>query len=138
MQTVKLAVSRIDSKLAALGLVSNGKAITFTEFKKVGDVHQYGRGKNKLYVIYLGSPKENLFAFYPPQTTKKESLEIAYQYFIDIATTEMKQEYLDENVMWGNCGIPISYGSLRVQLELSDVMSLPEAERARIGSLRVV
>jgi hypothetical protein len=40
-------------------------------------------------------------------------IQIAYEYLVDTITTKMKQEYLDENVQWGNCGIPLAYGNLR-------------------------
>ena len=111
----KLPINQINVNLILLGLVTNGKAISFKAFKERADVHDYGRGRNKIYIIYVGS-RDNMFAFYPPQTNKAESLKIAYQYFVDIATTDMKQEFIDENVMWGNCGIPLVYGGIRCDL----------------------
>ena len=47
------------------------------------------------------------------QYSRVEMVKIAYEYLVDTITTEMKQEYLDENVQWGNCGIPLAYGNLR-------------------------
>jgi hypothetical protein len=35
---------------------------------------------------------------------------------VDIATTELKQEYLDGNVLWGNCGYPLQYKDIRADL----------------------
>jgi hypothetical protein len=40
-------------------------------------------------------------------------LKIAYEYLVDTITTEMKQEFLDGNIQWGNCGYPLSYGDIR-------------------------
>ena len=40
-------------------------------------------------------------------------LKISYEYLLDTIQTEMKQEFLDGNIIWGNCGIPLAYGDLR-------------------------
>ena len=112
-----LPVEQVKEKLTLLGLIIDKKPISFKAFKEYADIHQYGNGKNKLFIIYVGHPKENLFAFYPPQTTKAESLKIAYEYYKDCVESEYMCEYNDENVMWGNCGIPISYGAVRCRLE---------------------
>lgn len=109
---MNLPVEQVNPKFEALGLLPNGKPVSFTKFKQYADAHEYGRGRNKMYIVFVGHPKENLFAFYPPQTTKADSLAIAYEYYLDTVTTTMKQEYLDENVMWGNRGYPLSYGRI--------------------------
>ena len=70
------------AKMELIGLIKEGKAISFNQFKKIADPHQYGSRSNKIYIVYYGHPRQNLFAFYPPQTTKKESLMIAYQYLL--------------------------------------------------------
>ena len=111
---MKLPVEQLNEKFEALGLLPNGKPVSFSKFKSIADAHEYGRGRTKLYIVFIGHPKENLFAFYPPQTTKAESLAISYEYYLDTVTTDMKQEYLDENVMWGNRGYPISYGGVGI------------------------
>jgi len=113
---MRLPVEQVRGKLELLGLIINGKPISFKEFKERADVHEYGRGRNKLHIIYIGQPKENLFAFYPPQTTKPEALKISYEYYKDCVESEFMCEYNDENVMWGNCGIPVSYGNVRCYL----------------------
>ena len=100
-------------KLTEIGLCFDGKPISFNRFKKDADVHCYGTGTNKIYVIYFGN-KENRFGFYPPRTTKKESLEISYQYYLTLFGDIDFNEFLYENVCWGNCGVPISYGKLRI------------------------
>ena len=110
---MNLPIEQVNEKFETMGLLSNGKPVSFAKFKTFADVHEYGRGRNKLFIVFVGHPRENLFAFYPPQTTKADSLAISYQYYLDTVTTEMKQEYLDENVMWGNKGYPLVYGNLR-------------------------
>jgi hypothetical protein len=87
--------------------------ISFAKFKKLCNIHQYGRGQRRLFIIFVGQPKENLFAFYQPTCTRPEMLKIAYEYLVDTITTDMKQEFLDGNMQWGNCGIPLSYGDVR-------------------------
>lgn len=113
---MRLPLEEVNGKFEALGLLPNGKPVSFNKFKEWADAHEYGRGKGKLYIVFVGHPRENLFAFYPPQGTKAECLKIAYEYYLDTTSTEMKQEYLDENVMWGNKGYPISYGGIGAYL----------------------
>lgn len=114
---MKLPESLVKTKLRLLGLITEqGKAVSFNKFKEYADAHLYGSKSNKIYIVYVGLSKENLFAFYPPRTNKAESLKIAYQYYVDTVETEMMQEYLDGNVKWGNCGYPLSYSGLRAIL----------------------
>jgi hypothetical protein len=106
-------IDKINENFEALGLLVNGKPVSFSKFKERADAHAYTRrGVKPIYIVYVGSPRENLFAFYPPRTTKAISLKIAYEYFLDTVTTDMKQEYLDGNVAWGNSGYPLSYGRI--------------------------
>jgi hypothetical protein len=63
---------QIREKMELIGLTVNGKAISFAKFKSIADAHQYGSRSNKIYIVYYGHPRQNLFGFYPPQTTKKE------------------------------------------------------------------
>lgn len=114
IETMSIEVTEVNSKLEAIGdLIKNGKVCSFAQFKQYANVHEYGRGRGKLFIIFVGFPKENMFAFYPPQTTKADALVISYEWLIDTYNTEMKQEFLDDNVMWGDNGIPLSYRGLR-------------------------
>jgi hypothetical protein len=106
----KLPFEQIIPKLTELGLVKDGNPVSFAAFKKIADAHPYGR-RHYIYVIYVGT-KENRFGFYPPRTNKVESVKIAYGYYLDLFS-EMKQEWLDGNVKWGNCGISLMYSGLR-------------------------
>ena len=112
----KLPIEYILPLMSKIGLTKeiNGgyNPISKTAFNKLADAHRYG----SLYVFYFGHARENCFAFYPPQTTKKEALDIAYGYYLD-CFTEMKQEFVDGNVCWGNWGIPITYGDPRVNVD---------------------
>ena len=108
----KLPLHLVIPCMEKIGLVVDGKPISKSKFAKMADIHTYGTGRNALKVLYFGS-KDNTFAFYPPQDTKPEIINISYDYYLD-CFTEMKQEFLDGNVCWGNCGIPLQYGELRV------------------------
>ena len=99
----------VAEKLELIGLTENGKPISFAKFKKVADPHQYGRGSGKIYIVFYGHPKQNMFAFYPPRTTKQESLEIAYQYFLSIVEDPNINEFTYRNVCWTDSGYPLSY-----------------------------
>jgi len=50
-----------------------------------------------------------MFAFYPPRTTKKESLEIAYQYYLTMVENADINEFTYGNVCWTDCGYPLNY-----------------------------
>jgi hypothetical protein len=115
---MNLTREQILMNLREIGLLQNDKPVSLSEFKKAGTLHVY-KGiytsrKSTLKIIFFGHPKQNLFGFYPPQTTVAESWKIAYQYFLNIVTNEAMEDFCDRNVMWGNRGIPISYGALRV------------------------
>lgn len=113
---MRLPLEEVNGKFEALGLLPNGKPVSFNKFKEYADAHEYGRGKGKLYIVYVGNPRENLFAFYPPQGTKAECLKVAYGCYLDTVLTESKDQYQFENVMWGNCGYQVSYGGIRAYL----------------------
>lgn len=107
-----LPVEQIIPKLNEIGLVKDGQPVSLSQFKKFIDVHLYGRSaKSGRYVVYIG-PKENRFGFYPPKTTKKETIEIAYEYYCELFT-ELKYPWMDGIVCWGNLGIPLTYSKLR-------------------------
>ena len=96
-------------KMELIGLTKEGKPISFNQFKKIADPHQYGSRSNKLYIVFYGHPKQNLFAFYPPQTTKKESLEIAYQYLLSALDDPFMAEFDYGDICWTDNGYPLSY-----------------------------
>ena len=99
-------------KMELIGLAVQGQPLSFNKFKQYADAHQYGSRSNKIYIVYCGLPKENLFGFYPPRTTKKESLEIAYQYYLSVFENEEINEFTYGNIAWGVNGYPLSYRKL--------------------------
>lgn len=114
---MRIPIDILNQKLKDLGLITEtGEPISFAKFKKLADIHRYGNGQRRLFIIFVGKPKENLFAFYPPTCTRPEMLKISYGYLLDTIQTEMKQEFLDCNVQWGNCGIPLGYGDVRAMI----------------------
>jgi len=111
---MRIPIEILNQKLKELGLVTeSGEAISFSKFKQLADIHQYGLGKRKTFIIFIRNSKNNILGFYPPTCSKVEMLKISYEYLLDTIQTEMKQEFLDGNIKWGNCGIPLAYGDLR-------------------------
>jgi hypothetical protein len=116
---MKLEYRTLMKKLNKAGLTDEkGEVISFGRFKKMVDIHQYGNGKKRLFILYVGT-RDNKFGFYPPTDTKPEMLKIAYSYLVDTVTTELKQEYMFKNIQWGNKGIPLVYSDLRGVLKIS-------------------
>ena len=110
--TDNMNTDEILAKMELIGLTKEGKAISFNQFKKIADPHQYGNRGNKIYIVYYGHPRENMFGFYPPQTTKKESLMIAYQYLLSALEDPFMSEFEFGDIAWGDRGYPISYRKL--------------------------
>ena len=107
-----MTTKELIQKMELIGLAVNHKPIRFSKFKQYADAHQYGSRGNKIYIVYCGLPKENLFGFYPPRTTKKESLEIAYQYYLSVFENEEINEFTYGNIAWGYNGYPLYYRKL--------------------------
>jgi len=113
---MKLPKAILNQKIKDLGLIDeNGKPISFNKFKQLVDIHQYGRGKNKLFILFIGKPKENLLAMYPSTDIQLNMLKESYDFLLDTIMTDDKKIYMAEDVQWGNCGIPIGYGRLRAE-----------------------
>ena len=96
-------------RMELLGLSKNLRPISFKAFKEYADCRLYGRGKNRIYIVFCGMPKQNLISFYPPQTTKKESLEISYQYYLSLFEDLDNNEFTYGNVACTQRGYPLSY-----------------------------
>lgn len=93
-------------------ITGTDKQITRSQFNKLTSIHTYGRGAGKLFIVCMGSPKENQFGFYPDRgnTTKIQALSFAYLCYLEIL--EGKVTWYGEDWIWGNRGIPLSYGKL--------------------------
>ena len=112
-----------------IGLVGeNNKPLSKTAFKKLSDVHQYGRGKNMLNVTYFFThPKECIYGFYPRYRgdSKAKCLENAYKMYLDLLSGDMEE--VDCNgIQRGNSGIPIGYGALRITPEYNPTNEILE------------
>lgn len=114
MENYRLPVEELNKKLTEAGLLVDNKPISFSQFKKLAradDYVSYAGRRIKKYIIYFSCGDREWIGFYPPMTTKNESLNISYDYLKDAT-----QNYIDENICWGNRGIPISYGKLRATM----------------------
>lgn len=107
------AQTKILRDFEAMGLLVNGKPISKSAFVKQADIHQYGNGRNNLKIWYFRNSRECIYGFYPMRGTKAENTNQCYQWYLDIINGNM--ECVDEHdVMFGNCGIPLAYGELRI------------------------
>lgn len=110
-----LYVPVIQERLTKLGLIVEGKPVSFKKFKEMLDSVPFGRRANNLRIHFLGNPKENYFGFYPSiRDTKVEEVKACYRMYVGLV--EGEYDNLDPATMaiqWGNCGTPISYSRLR-------------------------
>lgn len=101
----------IYNNLSKLGLINaEGGPLLYSGFKKFASIHRYG---NKYKIVFIGLPKENLFGFYVEYGNDTQVLKDAYKMYVRLVNGNM-EEFNDKDVQWGNCGIPISYGNLRI------------------------
>lgn len=95
-----------------LGILGeNNEPISKSLFNNQASVHQYGKGKDKLSIVFFYiHPKELLYGFYPvfKGETKASIVNSAYRSYIEIIEGNMGT--IDDNdVQRGNSGIPLSY-----------------------------
>lgn len=107
---MKLTFDQLYVNLCKLGLISiDDKPLSYSAFKNRASVHKYG-GQYK--IVFVGLPKQNLFGFYTMYGTDSQVMKEAYGMYCRLVDGDM-EDYNDGDVQWGNCGFPISYGSLR-------------------------
>ena len=102
-----------------IGLLNNMKPISKAQFKERASVHQYGKGKGMLNVIYFYThPKECIYGFYPQfqGDIKAKCLENAYEMYKDLLNGEM-EDFDNKDIQRGNYGIPLGYGDLIMRAE---------------------
>ena len=97
--------------LDKLNMLKGNKLIPFSKFKEYCTIHTYGGSKNKHKVVYMGKPKENLFAFYLFINNDLDMLKDAYAILKKVVAGNM-DEY-DVNMGWTDRGIPISFKVLK-------------------------
>jgi hypothetical protein len=111
-KTFSLYIPILLERLKVLDMLDNGKPVTFKKFKETVSIHNYGRGTKRLKIIFIGHPKENLFAFYPMQAPNPIALKECYENYVALVNGDWTP--LDLGVIiWGNSGIPICYGEIR-------------------------
>lgn len=114
---MKFSNEQLVEKLGQLGLVTIRENDSFTyyqpvsysAFKNRASIHRYGRSAK---IVFVGNPKNNLFGFYVDWETDSAVMKTAYDKFVSLVKGNM-QDYNNQIIQWGNCGIPISYGNLR-------------------------
>lgn len=112
--TFEFAYDRVMRDWERIGLTKGGKLIGKTAFKELANVHQYGKQTNNLRIITFGFPNECMYGFYPIYSENKaKQLDAMYKWCIQIIDGYMG--YFDQEcIHFGNAGIPIGYGGLRV------------------------
>jgi len=102
----------LQEKLKALGLINNEIPVTLKEFKEAVSIHDYGQGRTKRKILYVGHSKENCFAFYPEiETTNPMVLKECYTYYTELVNGNF--EMVDDGyVAWGNSGYPLVYAKI--------------------------
>ncbi len=111
----------LQARLKCLGMIdiSTGEPLTKTGFKNRLDIHEYGRGRNKLLTLFVGT-KENKFAFFPLRGTKVDAINEAYDMYVKLVNGEF-EDVDSGDICWGNCGVPLVYGKVR-RFELQDTI----------------
>jgi hypothetical protein len=111
---------RMLSEWSENGLLPNMKPLSKSKFIEVVDVHQYGKGKNKLWIGLVGTKMSGLWAFQClcKGDTKVRFLSQAYEMYQTALNGDM-EDIDDELLQRGNSGIPISFGDIYFKKEWS-------------------
>lgn len=90
------------------------KLVSKTKFNLIANIHLYGKRSNNFRIIFFGNPRENMYGFYPDfSENKTKQLSSIYQWCENIINGDI--HYFDQDkIQFGNCGIPLSYGDLRI------------------------
>jgi hypothetical protein len=96
----------------SLGMLkADNSPISKAAFKKLADVHTY-TGSRTLRIWFFRNTKDCIYGFYPIKDTLQNELNECYEWYLQLVGGIM-DSLDDENVMFGNCGIPLSYRGLR-------------------------
>ena len=112
---------RMIKEFKTIGLVSpNGHKISKSAFNEHIDVHQYGKGQNKLFIGFVGNKVNGMYAFQPlcKGDTKVRFLKQIYQMYCDVLKGDMTN-FDDEMIQRGNSGIPLSFRDIYFKKEIS-------------------
>lgn len=94
-----------------VGLMIGGRAISKTTFKEQMDIHQYGKGKSKLFKGFFGSKMMGMFSFdcVCQGDTKAQFITDSYNALKSIINGDMTP--VDDGIVKrGNSGVPLTYG----------------------------
>lgn len=110
---MKLSLEQLHDKLKYLGLVDidNNEPLSYTGFKNRASVHPYDK---KYKIVFVGIPRKNLFGFYTMYGSDSAVMKEAYEMYVRLVKGDLT-EYLDDDVQWGNGGIPLTYGRIRME-----------------------
>jgi len=110
----EFAYDRVMRDWESIGLIRGGKLIPKSRFNFFANVHVYGKRSNNLRIIFFGNPKDCMYGFYPAfSESQAKQLSAMYKWCENVIAGEMN--YFDNDyIQFGNCGIPLSYGNLRV------------------------
>lgn len=110
------SLKQLQTKLRKLSLIDeNNLPVLYSIFKNRSTIHRYKGRMGTYKIVFIGIPKENLFGFYA--TFKNDSdvnvMKEAYANLCLLAKGKI-HPHKDGSVQWGNAGIPIVFGDLRV------------------------
>lgn len=114
------ATDRVLRDWNEIGLLKNGKALSFTAFGKQADINEYtsffmGR-RTKMRILLFRTSKDIIYGFYPTNVTKLGDIKESYQWYLD-TVTGITEHLNDKLIQFGNRGIPMSYCNLGVWKE---------------------
>jgi hypothetical protein len=94
-----------------LGLIVDGKPVSKSQFKKLADVHTYGKGKKAFRMAYFGHTKTGVYMFRPmyKHDNKTKLLDNAYTMFLDFLGGE-SDDFDCQDIQFGNGGVPVCMG----------------------------
>ena len=115
MVNKRLKLVQIHDKLRDINLLGeNNTPVKFVAFKNATTIMKYGTGKRTKKIVFAGKPKENLFGFYVIHDTDSNVLKEAYEIYKRMLKGD--REVFDEfSVIWGNSGLPITYGYIYIR-----------------------
>lgn len=106
--------NQVRAKLMQINMLNplNELEISFSKFKNRATVHKYGEGSELRKIVYCGTPKEVLFAFYVETDSDPNVLREAYNWYRRLVKGDTGP--IDEgDVKIGNCSFPLQYTAIR-------------------------
>jgi len=110
----KLSINQIHDKLKAINLLGEAnRPVKYSVFKNMATIQKYGKGRNVKKIVFAGKPKENLFGFYVIHDTDPNVMKEAYSIYKLLVNGD-REVLEDSSVIWGNSGLPLAYGYIRI------------------------